>query len=78
MRCHMLRVIMKYAQDCLRKPIEILHKQSILLDIEFKMRFVMDDMIDSLLEAKAYGAGEKDKALPEFLTETENPNLSDL
>ena len=55
---------------------EILHKQSILLDIEFELRFSIDDMIDSLLESKSYG-GEKDNA-PEFLTETENPNLSDL
>lgn len=59
MRCHMIRIVVKFVQDQLRKPVEQLHKQSVLLNIESTQIFLMDELIDSLLEHKTYRKAKK-------------------
>jgi|LakMenEpi03Aug12_release.lakeMendotaPanAssembly.Ray.scaffolds.fasta_scaffold3012211_1 hypothetical protein len=79
----MIRLVIKFVQDQLRHPVEILHQQSIMLGINFYQVHVFDDLIDSLLSPISYKNNDEevknDQDLrPDFIEYSENPNLQDL
>lgn len=83
LRSHMIRLVIKFVQDQLRHPVEILHQQSIMLGINFYQVHVFDDLIDSLLSPISYKSNDEevknDQDLrPDFIEYSENPNLQDL
>ena len=60
LRTHMIRLVIKFVQDQLRHPVEILHQQSIMLGINFYQVHVFDDLIDSLLSPISYKINDEE------------------
>ena len=54
LRNHMIRLVVKFVQDQLRKNVEIFYKQALMLNMESTVIFMMDELIDSILEPKSY------------------------
>ena len=46
----MIKLVVTFVQDQLRKNIEMLHKSSVLLNLESTAIFMIDELIDSILD----------------------------